>query len=246
MAPRWPTRPGTSIPALVAFDPDGRTNNARDIILAGNAVLCYDATQKTFSSGYKGLSTTASMPVYALAAAADLNYHNRDELITLSSTPGVGCEGDMPLWGDTLAETGKGAVIYNGIPFDVYSYKILSAPNTASIGSTMTVDFPREPQVIQMERTAFNALPDNTLAVGGGVSVDASVEFTVLGALFGVDMGFSDEFSYTVKTTTSTELSGSVPGTLSGSSFTFGIAGYNLTDTSFQKAPFMVVTYWVN
>jgi hypothetical protein len=243
-------------------------------------------------------------------------------------------QGDMPLWGDTLAETdkvtisasfsyafenekeasvthaystmaGKDAVIYDCIPYDVYTYKVLSAPNAEAVGKTMTVDFPRTPQVIQMERSVFNALPGNPInvgssilghtignprsypnlsaietacakggiydptgmtspvgdgqyntdtvsvsnskskTVGGGVSVDASVEFTVLGALFGVEAGFSDEFSYTVKTTASTELSGSVPGTLESKPFKFGIAGFNVADTKVQKAPFMVVTYWV-
>jgi hypothetical protein len=253
---------------------------------------------------------------------------------TVSAGVIFGVQGDMPLWGDTLAETdkvtisasftyafenereatvshayatmaGKDAVIFACIPYDVYSYRILSAPNSAVVGTTMTVDMPREPQVIQMERGAFNAIPLNPISVGssvlshtigdprsypnrqaiasacasggmydptgipspvgdgqystdtvsvsdgksttvgGGVSVEASVEITVLGALFGVEAGFSDDFSYTVTTTRTTEISGSVPGILSGSGFTFGVAGYNVADTKIQPAPFMVVTYWV-
>lgn len=203
--------------------------------------------------------------------------------------------------------TGKDAVIFSCVPFDVYTYEILSAPNSATAGRTMTVDFPRDPQLIMMDRLAFNALPNNPLQVGSsvlvhtlgqpksyrnhdavvqlcasdgdmyddegmtspsdgngietssvsstnvnskrvgtGASIVLSREAVVLGVVFGQELGFDTSFDYTVKTSTSTEISGSVPGINdSDSPFWFGIAGYKLTDTSVQPNPFLVVTYWV-
>ncbi len=254
---------------------------------------------------------------------------------TLSASFSVGVNDDCPLWGTAAEEevkytlgasftygyqsereviyshvystmAGSDAVIYSCIPFDVYSYKVLSSPNAEAVGTTVTVDIPREPQIVSMERSLFNALPGNTLAigssilshsigdpysypnykaikdacangggiydvtgttspsgdglfnssvvsvsssnsttVGGGLSVTASVQVTVLGCLFGAEAGFSDDFEYSVTTTESTEISGVVPGSGEATPFGFGIAGYNLTIPSLQAAPFMVVTYWV-
>jgi hypothetical protein len=82
--------------------------------------------------------------------------------------------------------------------------------------------------------------------LGGGISISASVEEVVLGCLFGAEIGFSSEFEYTVTTSDSTEISGSVPGiNAEDSPFTFGIAGYKLQDATVQSTPFMVVNYWV-
>jgi hypothetical protein len=202
--------------------------------------------------------------------------------------------------------TGKDAVIFSCVPFDVYTYEILSAPNSATTGKTMTVDFPRDPQLIMMSRETFNALPFNPLQVGSsvlvhtlgqpksyrnhdavvqlcasdgdmyddagmtspseasgfatssvsstnanskrvgtGVSLSISREAVVLGVVFGQELGFDTSFDYTVKTSTSTEISGSVPGNDTDLPFDFGIAGYKVTDASVQPNPFLVVTYWV-
>jgi hypothetical protein len=64
---------------------------------------------------------------------------------------------------------GQDAVLFSCVPFDVYSYKVLSAPSGSGLGNNVTIDFPRQPQLIQMERTAFNGLPGNTLMVGSAV-----------------------------------------------------------------------------
>jgi len=82
--------------------------------------------------------------------------------------------------------------------------------------------------------------------MGTGLSIEASEEDVVLGVLFGASIGFSADFEYTVTTTDSTEISGTLPGINSSDSvFQFGIAGYNYKDTAIQTNPFFVVTYWV-
>ena len=65
--------------------------------------------------------------------------------------------------------TGNDAVIFSCVPFDVYTYEILSAPNSGATGKTMTVDFPRAPQLVMMDRDIFNAIPSNALQVGANV-----------------------------------------------------------------------------
>ncbi|MBN2223037.1 MAG: hypothetical protein JW765_00020, partial [Deltaproteobacteria bacterium] len=207
----------------------------------------------------------------------------------------------------TLA--GSDAVVYSCVPYDVYSYEVLHSPNANAIGTSVTVDIPRSPQVILMDKDLFNLIPENPLLVessilthsigdpytymnltqatalftqnpkglidveginspsgdnqvaesivcitdskgtsyGGGLSFTVSVEEVAFGALFGAEMGFSDEFTYTVQTSESTELSGAVPGSSLAENqvFKFGILGYQKTEPSLQATPFMVVSYWV-
>jgi hypothetical protein len=268
------------------------------------------------------------------SSSSSTSYSNS---FTLSASFSVGASVDAPLWGSAGSSevkytfgasftygfertkevtcshvyttmAGSDAVVFSCIPYDVYSYKVLSSPNSAAVGETITVDFPRTPQIIMMERSVFNALPSNNLSIGSsvlvhtlgspssyknyadiaklcnatsgglidatgqtspvggtsyetstvsvakskgtklgaGLSFTASVQNVTLGCLFGAEAGFSDDFEYSVTSTDSTEISGSVPGiNASDKTFQFGIAGYNLTDTSLQSSPFMVVTYWV-
>jgi hypothetical protein len=432
------------IPPLVAFNPAVVTDTSTtypETLLAWDNILTYSTSSTKFTQGYKGLMTIPRS-VYTNVAAADVNYDNQDELISLSSVGGVGieiysfegaayakttipaqvtssgdkfmsvCTADLtgqsvvlqylgttvkytnpqliavlasppyysdatsngafgncgtsfgtstgtttsysdsftlsasfsigvsveaPLWGSvgsteekyTLGASfsygfeaekevsyshnyttmaGNDAVIFSCIPFDVYSYKVLNSPNGSAVGTTITVDIPRTPQIIEMERSAFNALPSNTLSIGSsvlvhtlgipssynnytnistlcnaasgglidptgmtspvgtgayatstvslsqskgtqlgaGLSYTASIQTVTAGVLFGAEVGFSDDFEYSVSTSKQTEISGSVPGINStDKAFQFGIAGYNLTVPNLQSSPFMVVTYWV-
>jgi len=292
----WMDRP---VAPLVAFNPNGKGSIARDIVMVWNSIVTYDASAG-FTRGYGDLSTI-EVPLYANAAAADVNLDNKEELITISgesdyafiyslnisdkfgapttipitrtmaSTLAVadvlgkslslqyvsqavryanpqivatlasppyyagatgnasfgnggttlsftndssedinnsitvkagvtfGSDVEVPLLGsdagaarDTLTieaaftvgfsitETrsvthawttmaGEDSVLYSCIPYDVYSYKVLSAPNTDSIGDIITIEFPRSPQIITMDRDRFNRLPGNPISVGSSV-----------------------------------------------------------------------------
>ena len=432
----WGSNP---LPALACFDPDGKANNPRDLVLVWDRVLNYSPAPSTTTAGFGPYYNLSTLPDQTNVAAADINYDNQDELIALSwdcsrvdvyslasagatlsdtsipvaagqspalcvadvegesltleylsktvqySNPQIiavlasapyytdaasnpafgnamtsfgtttttgqsssnsftvsasftlGVEAEAPLEGDaaktsdkvTIGDSftsafeseedmsysheyqtmaGQDAVVFSCVPFDVYTYAVLSAPNSAAVGKTMTIDFPRQPEIIQMERTAFNALPGNTLAVGSAVlshtigdpqsypsyaaiqgdcaaggwgmydhsgmaapsgssqlstdsvtsgqsntttvgsslSIEASTENVVMGVLFGASVGFDADFDYSVTTSSSTEISGTVPSiNSSDKSFQFGIAGYDCTNTATQPNPFIVVTYWV-
>ena len=60
-------------------------------------------------------------------------------------------------------------VVFSTIPYDVYYYTIISAPDPDDIGNTMTIDIPREIQIISTARNFYNA--NN----GDNPDVDASI-----------------------------------------------------------------------
>jgi hypothetical protein len=48
-------------------------------------------------------------------------------------------------------------VVFTAIPYDVYYYKVISAPDADMVGKIITVNLPRKPITIQKERGYYNA-----------------------------------------------------------------------------------------
>jgi hypothetical protein len=66
-------------------------------------------------------------------------------------------------------------VVFTCIPFDVYYYKVLNSSNAASIGTTMTINMPRQPINTSQSQTYYNA--NN----GDYYDVDSSVMVHTIG-----------------------------------------------------------------
>lgn len=64
---------------------------------------------------------------------------------------------------------GEEVVLFSCIPVDVYTYKVLRSPNQASIGTEVTVNVPRKPQIVSMSRDKYNALPELPAPIGDDV-----------------------------------------------------------------------------
>jgi hypothetical protein len=60
-------------------------------------------------------------------------------------------------------------VVFTTIPFDVYHYKVLSAPDPAAVGTTMVVNVPREPKTLYVDRAFFNANNGSFTDIGSDV-----------------------------------------------------------------------------
>lgn len=61
-------------------------------------------------------------------------------------------------------------VIFTSIPYDIYTYTIISNPNPDLIGDKVVVAMPRSPVTLQVERSFYNAN-----VIHGGPKVDSSV-----------------------------------------------------------------------
>jgi hypothetical protein len=66
---------------------------------------------------------------------------------------------------------GEDEVIATCIPFDVYTYEVLSSPVDSDVGSTFTLNVPREPQLMGFEREHFNELNAGRLTIDQSVLV---------------------------------------------------------------------------
>lgn len=117
---------------------------------------------------------------------------------TVNASFTVGSSVEAPLWGSALSVTstatfgasftyaaattkereteqsystigGEDLVIFTCIPIDVYTYKVLKAADPSTVGSTVTINMPRTPQLIPMERTVFNALSNVPVNIGSSV-----------------------------------------------------------------------------
>jgi hypothetical protein len=64
---------------------------------------------------------------------------------------------------------GEDLVIFTCIPIDVYTYKVLKASDPSAVGSTVTINMPRKPQLIPMEKSTFNALSNVPVNIGSSV-----------------------------------------------------------------------------
>jgi|GEM_PF-1575274 len=51
---------------------------------------------------------------------------------------------------------GEDKVIFSTVPFDVYYYTVLSAPDAAQVGETISINIPRDPQVMSVDREFYN------------------------------------------------------------------------------------------
>ena len=61
-------------------------------------------------------------------------------------------------------------VIFTSIPVDRYSYRVVSHPDPVMINALVTVDVPRDPVTIMVERSFFNAnVPDGAIQIDNRV-----------------------------------------------------------------------------
>jgi len=117
---------------------------------------------------------------------------------TVNASFTVGSSVEAPLWGSALSVTstatfgasftyaaattkereveqsystigGEDLVIFTCIPIDVYTYKVLKAADPSAVGSTVTINIPRTPQLIPMEKKTFNALSNVPVNIGSSV-----------------------------------------------------------------------------
>ena len=64
--------------------------------------------------------------------------------------------------GKTISEThswktfNQDTVVFTAIPYDVYYYRVVSAPDQAAVGTMLTVNLPRKPIIRPVERTWYN------------------------------------------------------------------------------------------
>ncbi|MFO0727598.1 MAG: hypothetical protein U1E65_27720 [Myxococcota bacterium] len=52
---------------------------------------------------------------------------------------------------------GDDMVVYTAVPFDVYSYTVLSSPVAEEVGKVVTINLPRKPQIMAASRSFYNA-----------------------------------------------------------------------------------------
>lgn len=79
-------------------------------------------------------------------------------------------------WGYSVG-IGEDKVIFTSIPFDVYYYRVISSPQSADIGETVTVNVPRAPGEYNQSTDYFN---EHTT----GTKIDSSVLIHTLGEPF--------------------------------------------------------------
>lgn len=78
----------------------------------------------------------------------------------------------------TYGTSGEDKVIFTAVPYDVYYYEVMVAPEPAMIGKKISVNLPRKPITLPVERTYYNAHN------GTARDVDASVLTHVIGSPF--------------------------------------------------------------
>ena len=52
---------------------------------------------------------------------------------------------------------GEDKVVFTAIPFDVYYYKVLSSPEPEQVGTTISINIPRKPQTLSVDRELYNS-----------------------------------------------------------------------------------------
>jgi hypothetical protein len=77
----------------------------------------------------------------------------------ISSGLGYGTSTEKSSTQTVTTIAGQDKVVFTSVPLDVYKYTVLTAPDSTMVGKEFVVSIPRSPQIISMERTAFNALP---------------------------------------------------------------------------------------
>ncbi|MEM6929130.1 MAG: hypothetical protein AAF602_19485, partial [Myxococcota bacterium] len=70
------------------------------------------------------------------------------------------------------------AVVFTTIPYDRYTYEVVSHPDPDLVGGTVEVSLPREPLILKVERSFFN---DNV--VGDNVTIGSDIFDHVVGDL---------------------------------------------------------------
>ncbi|MEK7705481.1 MAG: hypothetical protein AAB426_11015, partial [Myxococcota bacterium] len=75
----------------------------------------------------------------------------------------------------TYSTSGEDKVIFTAIPYDVYYYEIIVSPDSEMVGTAISVNLPRKPVTLPVERTYYNSHN------GGAPDVDASALTHTLG-----------------------------------------------------------------
>jgi hypothetical protein len=60
-------------------------------------------------------------------------------------------------------------VVFTAVPFDVYYYTIISAPDEETVGTEITINVPRDPQTLSVSRDFFNANNGDTMDVDSSI-----------------------------------------------------------------------------
>lgn len=148
--------------------------NATETGSFGNGGTTFGTTTSISASESSSFTVSAGMAYGGEAEApmeGDAAKTSDKVTITASVTAGFQFEQEMSYSHSYTTIAGQDSVIYTSVPFDEYTYTILSAPNSSTVGKTETMDYPQQPQLINMERNEFNSLPSNTLQIGSSVLV---------------------------------------------------------------------------
>ena len=69
----------------------------------------------------------------------------------------------------TYTTTNEDLVVFTAIPYDVYYYRVIHSPDAKLIGKKLTVNLPRKPVTLPVERTFYNDHNGNAADIDGSV-----------------------------------------------------------------------------
>ena len=103
------------------------------------------------------ITSSASVGVHVQGGVITQSEFEMQETVTASLTATIGAGFYRT---DTITyATGpmEDSVIFTSVPVDRYTYRVVSHPDPAMVGATVTVDLPRDPVTIMVERSFYNA-----------------------------------------------------------------------------------------
>jgi hypothetical protein len=145
-----------------------------------NTDACTTAFGKSFSqtvsteaavtisaSWHSGTSAKTGFETPFIGASVEQEF---EQSVTVAATAAV--SGSYTLTKSETFQTGplEDTVVITTVPYDRYTYTILSHPEPEAVGKKMVLSLPREPITIQVERQFYN----NSVAEGG-IRIDSSI-----------------------------------------------------------------------
>ena len=117
------------------------------------------------ASGHWGVSGGFSLPIIKTGVEVEV-----EETTTVSVTAAI--QGSYTVTKSVVYTTGplEDTVVFTTVPYDQYTYTIVSHPEPEAVGKTIVISVPREPITLQAERDFYNSK-----VVDSGPKIDSSV-----------------------------------------------------------------------
>jgi hypothetical protein len=125
-----------------------------------NVGSCGTTFGRSTASGIEKTETTG------FSVGFSVGYENEDPFGISKSSFKVTVENDMDWISSRSSEIEKyiaytsgpdeDKVIFTAVPFDVYYYTVISSPDSAEVGNTLSINVPREMQTLAVSRTFYN------------------------------------------------------------------------------------------